>query len=483
MLKLKNLYLIPIIFLFLPACILYIGSNQYIRLNVIIVPLFILLGLVLNYKSLLGYLKFLYNKSPVAYLLIFLGWCIFVSLLAVIFHYYSFLSFSIYCVLQILFRIILIFIFPLVIIPAFFSLRDIIKIIYGIYIIIFIVGFIEFFAALFHIEPITNLLYIISNIRPEEKAVVIASSGLPRIRSVLTEPGEFGQFLAFNMPIIYGLSLSKFKIFDDAILNMVAKKTMIPLMWISIILIQSPIYTVICLIVTLIIFAKDIIKLLIKHKWIFISLFLFIVMTTALLFSFIDVEKTPLYRIIKVVSIFEDFTIEQLIFADVSLGARIDSYINQFLIFLKHPIFGIGFGNNEHIVLHQLLNSPVPHTKEITLKMQDKRILLNTNVMYLLLHQTGIIGYGLYCLFMVKTFLLLHKISKYFSGIEYHFVESLGQTIICLLAISSIYNIAIFSQFLWFNLGLACAIYIIAKKKLANNFVRDKIESADTERE
>lgn len=466
MIKAKNIFILSFIFLFLPAFVLYIGATSFIRLFNFVLPVTLLLAIFIKPKNIINNFIFLFDKSPMIYLLMFFAWTVFVSFLAVITGYYSITSFLIYCVIQLFFRIFLVYSFPIIAVPRFINIKFIIKMFFIAYTCIFILGIIEFISAITNMTFITDIIHIISNIQDADRMIISGESNLLRIRSVFSEPGELGQFIAINMPIIYTIIRTKCKIFNNSLLNRVIKTTIIPLMLINLLLTQSPIYILISAIVTIIFFLKDIRNFIIKYRYFCISMFVIIIVGILIIQSTIDIEKTPLIRIIKVVSIFNSFTIEKLILADYSLATRVTNYINQFILFLHHPIFGIGFGNNEHILIAQLNNSPVPLTQEIYVKMATtNRVLINTNVMYLLLHQTGLIGYVLYVIFMLKTSKLFKNAKKYFTGIERMFLDGLSKTIICILLISSIYNITIFHTYLWVFAGLAGSVLLIIRKK------------------
>lgn len=455
----------PLIFLFLPAFVLYINSINFIRFFNFILPIGLFLAFILKPKAILNNFIFLSKKSPMIYLLLFLTWCIIASLFALLSGYYSLTSFFIYCVIQMIFRIFLIYSFPIIIVPNFFNLKFIIKIFFIAYIIIFILGILEFVSAVANLTFVTNMIHFLSNIQPEDRMIISGESGLLRIRSLFDEPGSLGQFIAINMPIIYSFVRERIQIFENKRINLLIHQFIIPLMLINLILTQSPIYILISMIVTLLFFIKNIKNFLIKQKLIIFLAIVIIFISIFLLHNLIDVEKTPLYRIIRVISVFNNFSIENLIIADYSLATRIINYINQFIIFIHHPILGIGFGNNEHILFQQLKNSPVPLTQEIYIKMATtNRVLINTNVMYLLLHQTGIVGYLLYVIFILKTLKIFKLAKKYFSAVEKIFIDAMSKTIVCMLILSSVYNIGIFYVYLWFYLGLACSVLLIVKK-------------------
>ena len=144
--------------------------------------------------------------------------------------------------------------------------------------------------------------------------------------------------------------------------------------------------------------------------------------------------------------------------------------MNQFLLFLKHPIFGVGFGNTGWILIKHFMQSTLPQTMEIQLNVANAKTTLpmTTNAMYLLLYQTGIIGFILYCLLMIKSITILEKIKKYFVGLEFLYVQSLKQSLLVLFCLSIIYNQGFFDEYLFFLLGIVSSIILFVYYKRVN---------------
>lgn len=168
------------------------------------------------------------------------------------------------------------------------------------------------------------------------------------------------------------------------------------------------------------------------------------------------------------ISVLGTFDIFEIIFADQSLGTRIVNNINQFVLFLKHPVFGIGFGNNGRLLVEQFMNSPIVLTPEMNIQLQKatSSMVVTSNAMYYFLHQTGLIGFALYCLFMTKCIKYLDKVKKYFYGIEFLFVDGLRKSLMCMFLISILYNQNFFDQYVFFLTSISCAIVVIAKLRI-----------------
>lgn len=470
LLNIKSVAYIPLILLFLPAFCFFIGTNSYFPYLIVLCPITFIFIILSNKIIIYKHLKYLYKYTPFKYFIYLYLWLVFSGLIAVISGYYSLFRFLYAVIFGFIFRSVLIYLYPGTIIPKILSLKSIIRFFMFAYLLIFIWGLIEFIGALLNIEIINILVSFLSNIRGDEKSIIIESySGIPRIRSVFMEPGTFGRFIAINMPIIYQLALCKFKIFQNKNINFFIKKSIIPLMWICLILTQSPIYLVICAIITMIFFHKQILFLIFRAKKILITItILSIILILMLNYLKFDISKSFLTRIISVIEIIPKIDIETLILVEPSLATRVVNNINQFLLFLKHPIFGIGFLNNGPILINQLENSPIPLTPEMYIIIQNAKnsIPITTNALYLLLFQTGIIGFSIYCLFMLKSIFALKKILHYFSGIEYCYISALKNTIITIFALSIIYNQGFVDEYLFFITGLVCSIVIIAHKKI-----------------
>lgn len=464
----NNVLYIPFVFYFLPSFVIFINERSYFTLLLLFIPVILGYFLLFNRKKFINDLICLYKYTPFKYYLFLIFWIIFVSIMAALRGYYTF-SRCFFILMGLFPRTLFLYLFPAVVIPRYISLKNIIKFFIFAYFSIFIWGIIEFIGASFNISIINSLVHFLSNIRPDDASIIFEqSSKMLRIRSVFMEPSYYGLFVATSLPIIYNISRCKFKIYKNKFLNLFIKKSFIILTWISILLIQSPIYLIISVIISFIMFFKEI-MLYVKKYFILILLAL----TLLILFiSFrlipINISSGPLLRIINIASIIKHFTLESLIVLDPSLATRVIHDIIQVEIFMKNAILGIGFGNTNEYVINAYRMSKTPMTQEIQMYISNAttNMLVGGNTMYTLLHQTGILGFALYCLYMIKTSFILKNIKKYFYGIEAVFITSLTQSILIIFLLSIVYEGVFANQYTFLLCGLACSIILLAKQRL-----------------
>ncbi len=476
--KIKKLLYIPLIFYFLPAFVFFINERSFFPFLILIVPFLILLLLTLKKEYFIKRIIQLYKYTHFKYFCFLIIWIFLTSVLALISGYYGFSRFVLAVIVGLFLRVFLLYLYPQMVIPKYIPLKNIIKIFSTAIYLILLWGIIEFLGVKFNINIINTLVSLISNIRSEDSSIIIEStSNLPRIRSVFMEPGTFALFMAINLPIIYSLQSSKYKIFRNKLIDLIIKKTLFPLTWLCIFLTQSPIYLVICTVITIIFFYRTIL-LFIKKYFTYILLAIVIICLLLMQQTGGYVLSGVFLRIQKVISILSHFSLEMLICVEPSLATRVINNTIQFQIFLQHPFSGIGFGNNGKYVLNVLIHSQLPFTQEIIRKLKNstETAFLTSNAMYLLLHQVGIIGFGLYCLFMTKAISLVHKVKKYFGGVEFVFVSALEQSILVIFSISIIYNQNFSDQFVWFYTGVAGAVVVAAIQKI-NELLEDNNET------
>lgn len=479
MLNITRLISLPLILYFLPAFVFFLGEKSFFPYLIILVPIALFLICYIEKNRLVRYFSFLYKHTPFKYFIYFYIWAIISGVVALICGYYSFSRFFSFVFIGFILRALLIYIYPQVVIPRYVSLKSLIKIFAAAYVLIFLWGILEFIGAYFHISVINDIVAFISNIRGSQYSVIIDQhSNFPRVRSVCMEPGTFGLFIAVNLPIIYRLCLSKYKIFDNIYFNFFVKKVLIAFSWLCVILTQSPIYLIICLFVSIIFFYKKIFAFVKKYYRFFIIILSIATIAIVMFSTKYDLQKSYISRIINFISVLGTFDIFEIIFTDQSLGTRIVNNINQFVLFLKHPIFGIGFGNNGNLLIQQFLNSPVSLTPEMELHLQrgDASLIVTTNAMYYLLHKTGIVGFALYCLFMVKCIIYSAKAKIYFDGIEKVFVSALNKSLITIFSISILYNQNFMDQYLFFLTALVSSIIVIAYLKNKEKFSKNTVE-------
>lgn len=482
MLNIKRLITLPLILYFLPAFVFFIGEKSFFPYLIVIVPIALFFILISNKNKMFQQISFLYKHTPFKYFIFLYVWSIITGVVAVCCGYYTFARFFSFVIVGFILRALFVYFYPQVVIPRYFSLKSLIKLFTVAYLFIFLWGIFEFIGAYFHIDFINSLISILSNIRGNEYSIIIEqNSNIPRIRSVCMEPGTLGLFIAVNLPIIFHFSLSKFKIFQNSLINMLAKKTLVPLAVVCLFLSQSPIYFIICLLISLCFFMKPIIKFL-KLHYKSILIFFIVLMTMITFFQDFLVSVLPqkfFFRIIKFFNDFFSFNAEKIIFSDPSLGTRIVNNLNQFVLFMKHPIFGIGFGNNGNLLIEQFLHSPVtlPPEMELHLQRGDSSLIITTNAMYYFLHKTGFIGFLLYCVFMVKCIIYSRKLTEYFYGIEKIFVVALNKSLTIMFIISILYNQSFMDQYLFFLTALVGSIITIAFYKKKEKELTETVEN------
>lgn len=459
----KLLY-IPFIFYFLPAFVFFINEKSSFPFLVISIVIIMLIVITIENKRFIKHFIYLYYYTPLKYFIYLMAWIFLASMFALLQGYYNFNTFLIKVLLGLPFRVFLVYLFPLFVIPKYIPLKSLIKIFMIAYFCIFNFGLLEFIGAKFNIEIINCVVHFISNARPDfTTAVLDYSSMLPRIRSVFLEPSLLGLFIVINLPYIYNLSNSKIKIFKNKYFNFLIKKSIIPLCWLNIFLTQSPIFILFNIIVSLVLLHK---KFFLTIKKYFILFFIIICLLIIINLS-TTIFQGALYRIVRVLEVLKHFSLDSLIVAEASLATRMLNYLHQFLIFLKYPICGIGFGNNGILVIKFFMHSHLPLTIEISQRIiyAKNSMQMSPTVMFTLLHQTGIIGFILYCIFMIKSFFLVKKNIKYFIGIKQIFVQCLTQSLLILFIFSIFYEQAFIDPYLFLSTALAGAVGIIAIKR------------------
>lgn len=465
---LKIFSIITLILYFFTAFVFFIGDSSYFPIVILIIPFELFILLLLYKENFFKRIIFLYKFTPVKYFFLLFIWIIITGILAVLSGYYSISRFLYAAVLGAILRIIFVFLYPTFVIPKIISMRTVIKIFIGTIFFIILWGGVELIGSYFDISIINTLVHVLSNIRDTDISVIIeAHSGIPRIRSVFMEPGVYASFLTINLPIIFKFGFSKYKIFKNGIINLLVKNSIIPLTIISLILTQSPIYFIFASITILFIYYKKIYIIIKKYslKFILISIVSLFVLALIIPIVLNNIENSFLIRIVNVIQVFGGkFDLSSLIEAEGSLATRIVNYIIQFIIFLKHPIFGIGFGNNGYMLINAFRSAPIPLTGEMYCILQDSTssITVTTNAFYLLLHQTGLVGFGLYAIFMVKIIQQMGKIQIFKDNVISAFALSLRSSIIVLFALSIIYNQGFVSNILFLYTSIAC-VFILNK--------------------
>lgn len=463
--------------------IIFIISIFFIHLNIPFVSFYMPMGLLLMFltfgiilifkpKSLLYFIKQLSFsiQKPLFLYVIFVVYIITITFIQGLFGHVKLISSLLEIIYRYVICLFLCYVSIAFIANRFIKLKTIIKIIYGVWFLILVLGIVDFISYSLHIKPITFFLEQTHNIEIfvwKHKLNKVFINGLPRVQSIYVEPGFLAENIFLFLPLLYHLSLSKFKIFKNNIVNNITKKMTIPLLWINLILTFSPIWLVGCLISTLI-YAKDFIIRFIKKYFInYIIIVLICLFTLSFLCSFAGdkISNSYLGRIIKVVQNLS--SIDNIIEAEPSLGTRLSCIINQIDIAMLSPIIGHGHSNKTDLMVSQIKlgKSPVVVTGEMILYIvQSEKPSFQSPPFVDIFIRYGLIGIILYYSFIIRILLYLKDYRKLYFGRDYSFICGLSGTIISYIVLT-LYDIAPGEIQSCFLLGVGVALIETIKKK------------------
>ena len=463
--SIKTIYSIIFVLLFFTQFIIvFIPGTTAGNINVGILGMLLLYLLLLctQFKNMKRFIRKVFSTQLAKYLVFFVGAItLFMIVHILLGHYKAPIYYYAARVYKFYIYTILVFLFPSLGIFLGLKIRDIIKLLFTISLIFFIVGIIQYIGIILNIEAIDFILGIFTNGRDAlyldggESANKVAL----RVNSLFGEPSGFGQFIFIFMPIIIFLSKSKYKIYDNVYFNNLVKRIMVLLMLVCLVLTKSPIYLVLCGIEYLFIFfirhytyiKKNLLKILI------IAVILILVISNLCILLSPQIYETFVGRIVKTVSAFGNFNI--LVFAEPSLATRIVNYNVQFLSLKYNPLIGAGL-YNINIFLNSLYLkiSPLPMTKENYMFHYNVRFCTATNqsVVWTSLAEFGILGFAFYVNFVVKVFKNTLQLIKLTEGIEQIFAKGIFYSLIS-LSIISFYNLSLDSVLIWTIYGIVLA--------------------------
>ena len=373
-------------------------------------------------------------------------------------------------------------------VPKMIENRLIYKFLLWFYFGIFILGVIDFIGMMFDIQIIIDFFDFIIN----RWAIVSGkprggdfANGLPRTESIFTEPSPFAYFILISSPIIYCLSHSKFKILKNRITDVVIKKIVYILMFFNLITTQSPIFLVFFSILTACYIIYKMQKWG-KNTWVKFIIALFCIILAFLILYLlnpefankVDVTTTYLNRIIITVQNFNN--IGGMMSAEASLGTRICNLTSLFFVFLKHPFFGVGYGNINSVWANVVLNLPFPITPEIygnalTGKFGGGGVAFSLKM----LAETGLFSTLCIYLFFLRLIYLITKKIKYFSFENQGLLNCLKYSLIIFI-LTSWYDSVFMLPINFFYIGLIVAFFNYGKKHSA--VVINKIRSEHFEK-
>lgn len=431
------------------------------------VTLFFLCYHFLSDKYLINHFIFLCKYTPFLYLFLFYIWSIFTIVISIIKGFFVFSGFLTGFVGGLTFSVLLTFFTTYIILKKnYLDLKDIIKFLTIFYFFIFILGLIQYIGNKLDIDLITNFVSFFNNkrsiFRGQDASLFLLKH---RIQSIFDEPGAFGEYIYSQLPIIYSISLSKYKIFYNKFENIFIKRMLIPLAIINLVLTLSPISLIFTFIVTIIYFYKFIIKSVKKYYLLIIITFFLSLGVIFLIPQFINLEETYIKRII--VSMPNLFHIDTLIVVEPSLATRIINYIILTKIGLTNFIFGVGYGSISNIFIDSLKQTSLPLTQELIEKIYIGKASPASAIFYRIFSETGVPGISLILIFYYKLLYKLRVIKIKGANIikNFHyglFISLLFQSTLLLFYGGSIHNT--------YNIILyAIAIFIISNKTMNVN--------------
>lgn len=441
----KILYIILLIIAALPACYLNIGFF-HVRFSVIITFLYIVFWILLGYSS---FLKNVFCCIKNKYSIFLLIVCLWIVISGIVNCFLGNMT-VIKLLFSIFFRLI-----PLIIIPYFLgfvtsrklSIKTVLKG-YSVFIIfILLIGLLNQLLILINNQALLEIFFgLLVNNREDSSMHYIAHS---RIQSVFDEPSYFGFFISVHIIYMVEIIKSKYKLFYKTLTNKIFKIFLAPIFILSLLLVKSPIYILISVLAFFTYYALEKKNTIYKFL-LFASLCMLLFCLYKFLLSDIQYNNLILYRIQIVLRDLTD--IKVLVQTEPSLATRIVNYINQFIVFKQHKIFGVGFGNLASFLHFQFTHSPVPLTDEIITWLKINSYNYNFSVFWSELPEIGIIGvFFLYNVF----FATLNKARILFQkeyGINKIFLKILF-SILLMFVLLTIYDSTI-TSFIWGIIGL-----------------------------
>lgn len=436
-----------------------IKSSWTVPASIILVFFILSLLLLMNYKKFINH-SFAIIRDKHNALNIYIYFVLYILLITLIYSILGWINF-IESYAEILFTYIIAILSVFLINSYLISYKikpyEILKIIYITFYAILCIGILDYIIYTYNIESLQKIHSLFFNIQSvaagNQFAKALVNNSV-RVQSVYFEPGIFAEYIFIFSPLIYHISLSRIKLLKNRRLNKFIKISYIPLMWINLILTQSPMGFVLTTISTIIFFKDKIKKLIIP----IIAILSLIVIFINIVYPYINHKKANFFSRIESVS--KNITnINMLILADPSLGTRISCVLNLIEIGIKNnPIFGIGHSNLKYYLINYIYKGggKIIYTPEMynCIILKEKPTFQNPPLSNMFVRY-GIIGLILYYGFLFKIIFLLKRYSKF---IKEPFLKNSYDCIrgsLCAILIISCYDLSIINLLIYSIIGIA----------------------------
>lgn len=464
------------IFLFLPSCRFPLPGLQIYMFFLVLVPVMFFLTII-KPKLIFNNIVKLYKYTPFKYFIYFVTWVIFSSIILIFLGRLSILNFLYTLVMTFFCLFGLSYFLPTVMVKCGFNIGKIIKYYLIALLVLLVLGILFFVGYKYDIGIIQAFHSIICN----ERFLATAGSthelgyfAKVRTASTFGEAGWFGEFLFFSIPIAFGLCTSKYRFFKNKYINKIIKKSVMPLIFLNLLLTKSPIWIFWGTLLSLYVYRHYFIK---TYRYIFALVLIF---TTFLIFMVIDDTNIIgnskgneiLGRIENVFKFKNDF--QAFAIVEGSLANRIISYKALWELFTKHPYLGVGYNNTAIYTYKIVISMGLPLTEEMIQNVRDYyftgKMRINGSLLYTMLSGTGIIGTLLFYLFIFNIILSIGKLQKKCFGLEKIFFQQLKVAILVLTLVSFYSNQMCACYLYWFFFGL-CNPFILQKRELMQRYI------------
>lgn len=467
--KIKNLILFTIVvFILFPTFVIQFGS-RYIPVAYAVLIFSSIVFLVkynkLIYKNALVFL----NSKYIFPILLFSGWVIFSDFILILLGKMSIYKIFSPIILGLFFSMGLMLFLGFLFI-RFFSIKTVVKTVYGCLYALNIFGVINFLVFTSKMSFLAPIYFFFVNKRLlVSGSEAIIENMLDRVQSTFEEPSQYVWFLCVNLPLIYEMSFSQQKIFNNQFIDKFIKITSIPLAWFCIIATLSPIGIIIAIMVTIAYYMlknkKSIKKLLLYSvSFTFLSvIFLILVLNSS--------DSNPIFSRIKtVLFVLNDF--KTFVIVEGSLATRLIYYSNAFLISLSNPIIGVGWGNLAMYLYEMIEKTNIPLTLEIQQRwikcMNPSEFGYTPAIFFRVIAETGFVGAFFFYYFIYRLFNISKKLTI-FSDLNFitcNFISGFYFMIISFFY-NSFYNSLLYCSYFWIIFGILIGIahkYSIKRK-------------------
>lgn len=465
--KVLLFFIVTLILLMFPGLCFSVGS-QFVNVYIPFVLFALAIIFFVRNKKLKRHILYLYKKTPFKYFCWFALWgfiTIIISVFTGNFHFGGFLTSTLGGLMC---SVICPFIFVSFLFSNMLSTKFLVKFLYGFCWFVFVFALIDFFVYLLDISFLKDIVSLFCNKRSIFTDVDLtyraSANNYIRAKSIFEEPSYLGYFILLLSPIIYEIHYNIKNIFKNALVNFVIKKSMLPLMWISLILTQSPIFLIFNLIFTLFYFVKyrNLKTKIYKYRIFIIGLIIPVIFVLLYCFMTIDFQQTYLNRIILVVQNINSF--DKFVMVEPSLATRIVIFLCGWQLFVKTYGFGVGYGNLSYIIQNIIINSNLPLTTELQSLFYKDNTHLTSTIMTKVSTETGIIGFAIFYFFVFKTYLLMKKLNRKMNNKEWKHLLIGFELFVLLFCLTTIYDSNLNQAWCWVVFGMIYSCIIRCKR-------------------